>query len=79
MARPKNSTNTTELNDVKISEPTALKDGDVIHDIDGREPKDVRHALRILGSYAAGEKLKLGVRRAGGVERRARPAHGTSM
>ena len=40
-----------------------LKDGDVIHDIDGREPKDVRHALRILGSYAAGEKLKLGIMR----------------
>lgn len=40
-----------------------LRDGDVIHDIDGREPKDVRHALRILGSYAAGEKLKLGIMR----------------
>ena len=40
-----------------------LQDGDVIHDIDGREPKDVRHALRILGSYAAGEKLKLGIMR----------------
>jgi C-terminal processing protease CtpA/Prc len=40
-----------------------LKDGDVIHSIDGREPKDVRHALRILGSYAAGEKLKLGIMR----------------
>jgi C-terminal processing protease CtpA/Prc len=40
-----------------------LKDGDVIQNIDGREPKDVRHALRILGSYAAGETLKLGIMR----------------
>jgi membrane-associated protease RseP (regulator of RpoE activity) len=40
-----------------------IEDGDVIQDIDGREPKDVRHALRILGSYAAGEKLKLGIMR----------------
>jgi hypothetical protein len=30
---------------------------------DGREPKDVRHALRILGSYAAGEKIKMGIMR----------------
>jgi len=27
------------------------------------EPKDVRHALRILGSYQAGEKLELGIMR----------------
>jgi S1-C subfamily serine protease len=40
-----------------------LQDGDVIQTIDGREPKDVRHALRILGSYQAGEKLKLGIMR----------------
>jgi hypothetical protein len=40
-----------------------LEDGDVIQNIDGREPKDVRHALRILGSYAAGEKLQLGIMR----------------
>ncbi len=40
-----------------------LQDGDVIQNIDGREPKGVRHALRILGSYAAGEKLKLGIMR----------------
>jgi len=40
-----------------------LQDGDVIQNIDGREPKDVRHALRILGSYASGEKLKLGIMR----------------
>ena len=40
-----------------------LQDGDVIHSIDGREPKDVRHALRILGSYQAGEKLELGIMR----------------
>jgi len=40
-----------------------LRDGDVIQNIDGREPKDVRHALRILGSYQSGEKLKLGIMR----------------
>lgn len=40
-----------------------LRDGDVIQSIDGREPKDVRHALRILGSYQAGEKLKIGIMR----------------
>ncbi len=40
-----------------------LEDGDVIQSIGGREPKDVRHALRILGSYAAGEKFKLGIMR----------------
>lgn len=40
-----------------------IEEGDVIQNIDGREPKDVRHALRILGSYAAGEKLKLGIMR----------------
>ena len=45
------------------SDAFELRDGDVIHSIDGREPKDVRHALRILGSYQAGEKLQLGIMR----------------
>ena len=45
------------------SDAFELEDGDVIQNIDGREPKDVRHALRILGSYAAGEKLQLGIMR----------------
>jgi C-terminal processing protease CtpA/Prc len=40
-----------------------LQAGDVIQTIDGREPKDVRHAMRILGSYQDGEKLKLGIMR----------------
>ena len=40
-----------------------LQDGDVIQSIDGREPKDVRHAMRILSSYRAGESLKLGIMR----------------
>jgi type II secretory pathway component PulC len=40
-----------------------LRDGDVIQSIDGREPKDVRHAMRILSSYQAGEKLELGIMR----------------
>jgi len=40
-----------------------LQDGDVIQSIDGREPKDVRHAMKILSSYQGGEKLKLGIMR----------------
>ncbi|MDH5457021.1 MAG: PDZ domain-containing protein, partial [Gammaproteobacteria bacterium] len=45
------------------SEAFDLRDGDVIQSIDGREPKDVRHAMRILASYQAGEKLELGIMR----------------
>jgi S1-C subfamily serine protease len=45
------------------SDAFELRDGDVIQTIDGREPKDVRHALRILSSYQPGEKLKLGIMR----------------
>ena len=45
------------------SDAFELRDGDVIQSIDGREPKDVRHALRILGSYQSGEKLQLGIMR----------------
>lgn len=37
----------------------ALQDGDVILDIDGRVPSTASHALQILNSYRAGEKLKL--------------------
>ncbi|MET0534624.1 MAG: PDZ domain-containing protein [Steroidobacter sp.] len=40
-----------------------LEDGDVIVDIDGRTPSNPTHAFRILGSYQAGEELKLGVLR----------------
>ena len=40
-----------------------IRDGDVIQSIDGREPKDVRHALRILSSYQSGETLELGIMR----------------
>jgi C-terminal processing protease CtpA/Prc len=40
-----------------------LEEGDVILDIDGRVPSSPGHALRILGSYQAGEKLKLNVLR----------------
>ena len=40
-----------------------LEDGDVIVDIDGRTPTSPTHAFRILGSYQAGEELKLGVLR----------------
>ncbi|MCH7829292.1 MAG: PDZ domain-containing protein [Proteobacteria bacterium] len=40
-----------------------LRDGDVIRSIDGREPKDVRHAMRILSSYRSGEKLTLEIMR----------------
>lgn len=40
-----------------------LEDGDVILDVDGRVPSSPTHALRILGSYQSGEKLKLNVLR----------------
>lgn len=40
-----------------------LQDGDVIESIDGREPKSVHHAMRILGSYQSGEKLELKILR----------------
>ena len=41
---------------VKAPEDNAfkLRDGDVIKSIDGREPKDHLHAVRILGSYEVG-------------------------
>lgn len=40
-----------------------LEDGDVLQAIDGRKPDDGPHALRILRSYRAGEKLNLSVLR----------------
>lgn len=40
-----------------------LEDGDVIVDIDGRTPSSPAHAMRILGSYQAGETVKLNVLR----------------
>ena len=40
-----------------------LEDGDVIQKIDGRAPTSVRHALRILSSYQAGESLTLEIMR----------------
>jgi len=45
------------------SDSLELQDGDVIQTIDGREPTDVRHAMRILNSYESGESLKLGIMR----------------
>ena len=45
------------------SDSLQLEDGDVIQKIDGREPTDVRHALRILSSYQAGESLQLEIMR----------------
>jgi len=40
-----------------------LEDGDVIQKIDGRTPSSVRHAMRILASYQAGEALELEIMR----------------
>jgi C-terminal processing protease CtpA/Prc len=40
-----------------------LEEGDVIIDIDGRVPTNASHALRILSSYQADEKLKVTVLR----------------
>ena len=45
------------------SDAFELEEGDVIQSIDGREPRDVRHAMRILSSYQGGEKLNLGIMR----------------
>jgi hypothetical protein len=40
-----------------------LRDGDVILDIGGREPTTPEHAMRILGSFAEGETLKITIMR----------------
>jgi S1-C subfamily serine protease len=40
-----------------------LHEGDVIKNIDGREPTSVNHCMRILGSYQPGEKLVLNILR----------------
>ncbi len=40
-----------------------LRDGDVILDIGGREPTTAEHAMRILGSFEAGEPLKITIMR----------------
>jgi C-terminal processing protease CtpA/Prc len=40
-----------------------LEDGDVIRKIDGREPTSVRHTMRILSSYQAGEQLEIEILR----------------
>lgn len=44
-------------------ESLQLQDGDVIQSIDGREPKSVSHAMRILGSYQSGELLEMQIMR----------------
>jgi len=45
------------------SDAFKLQDGDVIQSIDGREPKSVGHAMRILSSYQPGESLELRIMR----------------
>ena len=45
------------------NEALQLEDGDVILGIDGRTPNSVSHAMRILGSYQAGETLKVEIMR----------------
>jgi C-terminal processing protease CtpA/Prc len=45
------------------SKALQLEDGDVIRRIDGREPTSVRHAMRILSSYQAGESLEIEILR----------------
>lgn len=46
-------------------ETLGLADGDVILDIAGRQPLDARHVVRILRSYAPGERLVMNVMRNG--------------
>lgn len=50
---------------VKAPEDNAfqLQDGDVLKSIDGREPKDLLHAIRILSSYESGETVNLQILR----------------
>jgi len=45
------------------SSAIGLRDGDVILDIGGREPTTPEHAIRILGSFEAGEPLKITIMR----------------
>ena len=45
------------------NEALQLEDGDVILNIDGRTPNSVSHALRILGSYQAGEAMEIEIMR----------------
>ena len=45
------------------NEALKLEDGDVILNIHGRTPDSVSHALRILGSYQAGETLEIEIMR----------------
>jgi len=40
-----------------------LRDGDVIKSIDGRIPKDLHHAVRILSSYSSGETVNIEIMR----------------
>ena len=40
-----------------------LQDGDVIKNIDGRTPGDLRHAIRILSSYQSGETVNIEILR----------------
>ena len=41
----------------------ALRDGDVILDIGGREPLNPEHAVRILASFEPGEPLRVTIMR----------------
>lgn len=45
------------------AEGLRLRDGDVILDIGGRQPKTPEHAMRILASYAPGETLQMTIMR----------------
>ena len=45
--------------------PLQLQDGDVIQQIGGRDPGTPPRAMRILGSYGAGESVKLDIMRKG--------------
>ena len=48
---------------VHANDALKLQDGDVLRTIGGRVPTDEHHAMRILGSYAPGEAVKLEVLR----------------
>ena len=48
---------------VHANDALQLQDGDVLRTIGGRAATDEHHAMRILGSYAPGEAVKLEVLR----------------
>lgn len=58
---------------VPANSPLSLRGGDVVLRVDGREPENPGHLLRILGSYGPGESLSFDIYR----DRKRRTVKGT--